>query len=251
MVYMGSKSKYAEEIVPILQSIIDENEIEVYAEPFVGGANIIDKIKCNSKIGVDKSLPLVALHIQAQTDPSIIPSTGNREWWDEAKEIYRKYESDARIKEEMEPWKIGAISFLGSFNNGGFSRGYAKEKDGRDPYNEAYRNFMKQIESPLYKDITFFWGDYTTLNISNGLIYCDPPYAGTKPYGYKFETGFDYEKYWDWVREQSQRNWVICSEQAFPEDFEIIWEKKVTRSTNKENNFKATEKLGRYKYGLR
>ena len=44
MVYMGSKAKYAESIVPILQKVIDDNNIEIYIEPFVGGANIIDKI---------------------------------------------------------------------------------------------------------------------------------------------------------------------------------------------------------------
>lgn len=26
----------------------------------------------------------------------------------------------------MEPWRIGAIEFFGSFSRGGFSRGYAK-----------------------------------------------------------------------------------------------------------------------------
>ena len=44
MVFMGSKAKYADEIVPILQNIIDKNNIKLYIEPFVGGANIIDKI---------------------------------------------------------------------------------------------------------------------------------------------------------------------------------------------------------------
>ena len=45
MVYMGSKAKYAEHIVPILQKAIDDNGVETYIECFVGGANIIDKIK--------------------------------------------------------------------------------------------------------------------------------------------------------------------------------------------------------------
>ena len=46
MVYMGSKSKYAKYIVPILQKTIDDNNISTYIECFVGGANIIDKRKC-------------------------------------------------------------------------------------------------------------------------------------------------------------------------------------------------------------
>lgn len=42
--YMGSKSRIAKYIVPIIQKYIDENNIEKYVEPFVVGANVIDKI---------------------------------------------------------------------------------------------------------------------------------------------------------------------------------------------------------------
>lgn len=38
MVYMGSKSRIAKEIVPIIQSYIDDNNVYNYLEPFVGGA---------------------------------------------------------------------------------------------------------------------------------------------------------------------------------------------------------------------
>ena len=64
MVYMGSKSKYADSIVPILQKLISDNKINIYIEPFVGGANIIDKIHCPEKFGYDKNAPLIALHKQ-------------------------------------------------------------------------------------------------------------------------------------------------------------------------------------------
>ena len=37
VVYMGSKTKYAKDIVPILQDIIDEYDVKAYYEPFVGG----------------------------------------------------------------------------------------------------------------------------------------------------------------------------------------------------------------------
>lgn len=42
---MGSKSRIAKDIVPIIQKCIDDNNLETYIEPFVGGANVIDKIK--------------------------------------------------------------------------------------------------------------------------------------------------------------------------------------------------------------
>ena len=253
MVYMGSKAKYAQHIVPILQKLINDNDIKVYIEPFVGGANIIDKIRCQSKFGFDKNETLIALHQIGQVDPVSIPEHGNPEWWYQAKDEYRAVEGKFTTDNHNLPlWKIGAIAFFGSFSNGGFSRGYAKNVPGRDYYNEAYRNFMEQIKSSLYRDITFnAINDYSDIQPqAMSLIYCDPPYQGTKPYGYKFETGFDYDKYWNWVREMSQNNFVVCSEQSFPEDFIVIWEQEAKRTCGKDNNYKATEKLGVYKNGL-
>lgn len=37
MVYQGSKSRLAKHIVPILQNIINTQQITTYIEPFVGG----------------------------------------------------------------------------------------------------------------------------------------------------------------------------------------------------------------------
>lgn len=48
---MGSKARIAKYIVPILQECIDSNNVNTYIEPFVGGANIIDKIKCKNRVG--------------------------------------------------------------------------------------------------------------------------------------------------------------------------------------------------------
>ena len=40
MKYIGAKTKIAKYIVPIIQSYIDNNNIELYIEPFVGGFNL-------------------------------------------------------------------------------------------------------------------------------------------------------------------------------------------------------------------
>lgn len=79
MVYMGSKNKYCPFIVPIIQKAIDDNNIKEYIEFFVGGANVIDKIKCDSRIGYDRSKTLIALLDQASKDFSLIPENGNRD----------------------------------------------------------------------------------------------------------------------------------------------------------------------------
>ena len=61
MKYMRSKSRIKKHIVPILQKLIDENNIEMYIEPFCGGCNIIDTIKCKTKIANDISTPLIEM----------------------------------------------------------------------------------------------------------------------------------------------------------------------------------------------
>ena len=49
MVYQGSKDRISKFIVPIIQKYIDSFHIKNYYEPFVGGANVIDKIRCDNK----------------------------------------------------------------------------------------------------------------------------------------------------------------------------------------------------------
>ena len=60
MQYMGSKNRLAKELVPIIQSYITE-KTKGYLEPFVGGANMIDKISCDKKYGCDLNEYLIEL----------------------------------------------------------------------------------------------------------------------------------------------------------------------------------------------
>ena len=245
MVYMGSKSKYAQYIVPILQKAINENNVQLYIEPFVGGANVIDKIKCNLRYGYDRSDTLIALLIQARDDFSKVLADGNRELWDKGK----GYVKDGVMPEDMTLAEIGAMEFFASFSNGGFPRGYAKNTAGRNYFKEARANMEKQ--APNLKGILFYPGNYYELaEVKGAVIYCDPPYANTKHYGYANQEKMDYTRFWNWVREMSKDNYVFVSEQVAPDDFEIVWEMEAKRTNGANNNFKATEKLFRYKDGL-
>ena len=49
--FVGSKNRISKYIAPILQKCIDDNGVTTYYEPFVGGANMIDKIRCENRIG--------------------------------------------------------------------------------------------------------------------------------------------------------------------------------------------------------
>lgn len=246
MVYMGSKAKYKKDIIPILQNTIDKYNVFIYIEPFCGGCNIIDDIKCKNRYAFDRSDTLIALLKQAAENPDLILEDGSRELWDKGKE----YVKNGKMPEDMSLADIGAMEFFASFCNGGFPRGYAKNTETRNYFQEAKRNLVAQ--APKLKDINFKCQNYWELNdkIKNAVIYLDPPYQGTKFYGYSNQPKMDYEQFWNWVRKISKNNYVFISEQNAPEDFDILWEKQVKRTTNKENNFKATEKLFYYKEGL-
>ena len=242
MVYMGSKSKYAKYIVPILQKAIDDNNVDTYIECFVGGANVIDKINCKYKYGYDRSDTLIALLVVAQNNADNILREGTRELWDKGK----NYVKNGVKPDDMTLAEIGAMEFLASFCNGGFPRGYAKNTDKRDYFQEARRNL--EAQAPNLKGITFKCQNYWELeDIKGAVIYLDPPYQGTKIYGYANQPQMDYDYFWNWVRKISKDNIVYISEQTAPDDFEVVWEQEVTRTTNKENNFKAIEKLFKYK----
>lgn len=245
MVYMGSKNKYTKFIVPILQKCIDNHNITLYIEPFVGGANVIDKIKCQRKIGYDISDTLIALLNQAKEDFSKVLTEGNRELWDKGK----AYVKDGIMPEDMTLADIGAIEFFASFSSGGFPRGYAKNSSTRNYFKESYENMKRQ--APNLKDIEFYCSSYYNLpDFDNAIVYCDPPYKDTKHYNYASQEQMDYDFFWNWVREKSKNNYVFVSEQTAPDDFEVIWKQDVKRTNGQNNNFKAVEKLFKYKYGL-
>lgn len=246
MVYPGSKRQLAKIFIPLFQKIIKNYNIKIYIEPFVGGANIFDKIKCEEKYGYDKSETLIALFNQGIDDISIIPEHGSREWWDIAKAQYK-----GEIPRTMEDWKIGAIQFFGSFGTRGFPGGFANNKKDRDYYSERYKNFKEQIETIKSNGGQFLVSNYKDIQIPDrSLVYCDPPYEGTMSYDYSFKCDFKHEEYWDWVRQISMDNYVICSEQQCPQDFEIVWSKELTRTLSLKNDCKNTEILCIYKNGL-
>lgn len=243
MKYMGSKRMIAKDIVPIIQKYIDDTGYP-YIEPFVGGANVIDKIVACDKYGSDLNKYIIALHQGMQDGRELYPEV-SYELYDKARKNWRTG------GDEFDDFQTANIGFLASYNGRWFDGGYAKagytaKGIWRDYYREAKDNIFKQSQSLLYKDVHFIYLDYTDWSETVGaVIYCDPPYAGTKQYDNAMK--FDYDKFWEWCRQMSQNNIVIVSEQNAPEDFTCIWEKPVSRTMKVEGKFKATEKLFIYK----
>lgn len=241
MKYMGSKSRIAKHIVPIIQKYIDDNNITKYWEPFCGGCNVIDKILCEQKFASDKNKYLIALLQRVQARKPLY-ETVSKELYDKARTAFNNGDTS-----EFEDWEIGNIGFIASFNGRWFDGGYAKpgyEKTKnrlryRDYYKEAKNNLLNQ--APSLKGIRFAHIDYTEIYPHGMLVYCDPPYQGTKQYANA--TAFDYDIFWNTMREWSKDNIVIISEENAPNDFECIWEQEVSRSIKATDKSKSIEKL--------
>ena len=235
MKYIGSKAKLSKYIVPIIQNEIDTNGSIYYMEPFVGGANVIDKIQCENKIGYDINKYLIALLKQAQADTSVFPKTITEE------EYYNvKYDKD-----KYPDWYVGLVGFCASFASSFFD-GYARAKD-RDMPNEGIRNIIKQ--SPNLKNIHFETKNYLDINDVMGYtIYCDPPYyqKNSKKPIYVGVGRFDEKSFWDWCRKIGKNNNLIISNYEAPDDFTCIFEKEHRIFSKNTKQPIAIERL--YKY---
>ena len=233
---MGSKARIAKELSHIINKLIVDNNINTYVEPFVGGANLIEHIRCLTKFGFDNNKYLIALL------KAIKQGWKPLETVQMTKELYQ----DIKDNKDKYPLEMVALAgFCATYNAkwfGGFA-GVVKTKIGtyRNYYEEAVKNIMKQ--APRLADVIFSCADFSTLDFEGALIYCDPPYKGTT--GYKDK--FNHEAYWEWVRKMSQKNIVLCSEYEAPADFECIWQSTLTTTLDKSSRSKAVEKLFIYK----
>lgn len=216
MRYVGSKARLARSLVPEIQAFITP-EIIGYVEPFVGGGNLIDKIRYPIKIGSDIHEELIALlrHIQDEDNVFSLPETISEDEYVKVKENRSDYPK----------WYVGLVGFCSTFGAkyfGGYARGF--KSDGvtpRDLPNEAIRNLKEQ--SHRLKDIKFYHRDfrfYTKEEFRNHVFYCDIPYKGTLEYE---NDGFPYDEFYGWAREMSTCNTILVSEYDMPTDFKEIW----------------------------
>jgi len=249
MKYMGSKSRIAKHIVPIIQGILDRHNVTCYVEPFVGGANVIDKIKCERRIGTDSNNYLIALLKQVtESDPGL-PDEVSRPMYNEIRSNYKTG--------LYQDWVVGCVGFLASYNGRFFDGGYAQPgyetlKDGkkryRDYYREAKDNLLAQI--PLLKGVRFECRDYKDAikTFSGGLrehptlFYCDPPYQNKKQYG-EIKPKEWYDEFWQTIEKLSSEAIVIVSEENAPGNWTCIWGQEVSRSIKASDKSRSVEKL--------
>lgn len=227
---MGSKNRIAKDILTIMQPEI--NKLGKYVEPFCGGCNMIDKVMCKDRWANDSNEYLIALLSHA-TQRLYIPTFISKEEYNKIRTHIHDYEK----------WYVGFVGFICSFR-GKFFNGYAgnniykKTGNYQDYQKSQIKNFNNQI--PNLIGVQFSMEQYYNLDITDSVIYCDPPYQGTTKY--KVDE-FNHERFWDWCRLMSKDNKVYISEYSAPSDFKCVWEKEILNNLRTGKATRVTEKL--------
>ena len=214
MKYMGSKNRIAKHILPII--LKDRKENQYYVEPFVGGANMIDKVD-GDRIGGEYNKYIANMWIELE-----------KGWIPKNNYTKEEYIFIKNNKDKF-PYETGYVGICCSYSGkwfGGFA-GKTNTKQGiRDYQMEAYANLINQVEK--IKGVTFIHSSYNELEIpSNSIIYCDPPYENTTSYKDKF----NHQEFWQWCRNMTLLgHTVFISEYNAPDDFKCIWQQEVKSS---------------------
>ena len=247
MRYQGSKKR----MVKILKALIEKNLSlgDFYFEPFAGGMNVMSEIDWKYKIANDINPYVIALWKDIQMGQF------NELMWNFCKnltkeqyhEVKNAYKSNEQYKEQYAAL-IGYVGTACSYG-GGWWAGYANfnPKKNENHILEAYNGIQAQIINFKHLNaIKMFFTNKEYHDVlaefpnSNGLIYCDPPYANTREYA----NSFDNDKFWKWAGDEVRKgNKVIVSEYTAPEDWVCIWSKNMQDGMNSDSTKRKVEKI--------
>lgn len=252
MKYLGSKSRIAHDILPIMLDGMKSGDI--FVDAFCGGCNLLDKVpRYFHRIGNDKNEYLILmwkyLLIQENYEKTLegyrsalFPRTITPTMYRDFRNQYHAIEKGYDNPPEYRRAQIGWYGFMGSFNGRFFDGGYSGHNvNGRDYIEEQIRNTLKQV--PKLSGVEWHSHEYYDIPIPNqATIYCDIPYKDTKQY--TTSKNFDYQRFYQWCRQmKEQEHRVFVSEYQMPEDFKLVWEKQITNSMNTKKTYKPVERL--------
>lgn len=244
MKYMGSKSRIATSLLRIMLPQMKPGMS--FVDMFTGGANVIERVPDHiRRVAVDNNRYLIAMY-RALQDGGVFMDEIDKPLYDIARDVYNGRTSG------MGDATVGWIGFMASANGRFFDGGYSGRSNTRigtvrDYVAESIRNIRKQM--PRLKGVDFVhscFSDYVPEQPS--LIYCDPPYKGTK--AYDTSRNFDHPEFYGWCREMASMGHIVyVSEYSMPGDFTCVWEQEVGSSIGANGvsggRTKAVEKLFR------
>ena len=232
--YHGGKQKLGVKIVKEIYEISKENnKIVGYCEPFCGMLGVYQHIPdfFNKKM----------IYLAGDTNDSVIRmwKRAQKNWKPPTTCTKAEYE---RLKMSSNSALKGYIGHQYSFGGQyfmGYAPSYGKKVDSTKA-SEKVVSISKKLSNTKFST-----GDYKQYsNLSNFIIYCDPPYQNTSQ-RYKFMNNFDSDEFWDWCRFMSKKNIIFVSCYNAPKDFTRIasFNHKLTGIIHSNGNRKRTEKL--------
>ena len=226
MRYQGGKSRIAQDIA----SVISVRGGDCFVSLICGSCAVESKVQGFSrKILNDRHQYLIALLQGVQRGYELPESI--------TPEQYRHI----REHKDDDPTLAGFVGFGCSFGGKWFG-GYARNATGTNYAAQSKRSLLKDMAT--LQDATFVCADYRRVCIPpRAVIYADPPYNNTT--GYHGDR-FDSAEFWIAMRLLADTgHTVFVSEQEAPPDIQCVWERKFTRTLdrNKSNQFSVTEKL--------
>ena len=157
MKYMGSKARIAKHILPIMLAECEKNGITTWVEPFVGGANMIDKVPSSyERVGYDLNPHTIAALTGIRDHVDEFPNKVSEDFYKSIK------------KTEAHPinsWVRFECSFGAKLDNG-----YARNAKGANYVQMGLNLALKQ--SPKIQNVKFICDSYENLSFENCLVYC-------------------------------------------------------------------------------
>ncbi len=235
MKYLGGKTRIGKKLAAELCRLASANKVDAYVEPFCGSLGVMKHMTekgYRSYLANDKHADLIEMWKAVKDGELYLPDSV-----DEAD--YKVYKDLALSPIASVPIAEKAAIGFGLSYGGKWFGGYARDPSGkRDFMGELKRSFDK--DRPKIQAVSFTSTDYADLQLSNSLVYCDPPYANTHGYS----TGkFDQERFWEWAERMAHDNVVAVSSEVAPEGWETVWACEKHRTLQKASRRQAVEKL--------
>lgn len=230
MQYMGGKAKIAKRLLSAIMS--DTDKRERWYEPFVGGGNVMEHAAPHfaDSVGADIHEDLILMW-QHVARGGLLPE-------------FVSLDEYRALRKADPSWLRGFVGFGASFS-GRWFEGYGKSVRDGEVCRQSYRTVTRQGRIFEKAGTRFLRGSYADFTPPPGtVVYCDPPYAGTK--FYSSTAPLDYPAFYRTLRGWATTSDVYVSEYAIPKEItaELIWEIERRRTVKRDDNATmVTERL--------
>jgi DNA adenine methylase len=162
--------------------------------------------------------------------------------WNPPPECSRKRYNEYRVSNKHSAER-GFYGFACAYS-GIFFAGYRIKCGERNFFNTFRKSLLKM--KPALQKVKFSNKSYDELHPKGMTVYCDPPYSDNS-FGTEHFDDFNFEHFWQTMREWSKDNLVFVSEYTAPDDFTCVWEKELKSGfSGSTERKKRAEKLFMY-----